>query len=423
MPSKPSEKTKSGLPTGVSAVHSSACATQRKESDGKGDCDCTPTFRAFVYDNRTKTKIRSTTFPTVKQAREWREDSRSLQRKGLLSAPSRLTFREVADEWLAGVKASPPKYVNRARKPYKPSATRHYEMDVRKYVLDDLGGVRMSDLRRTDIQALIDRLRGRGLQEGTVRNVITVVRVLFRHALERGYVEANPTVGFRLGTGNKRTRAAEPAEAAELIGVLPDTIRGIYTCAYYAGLRRGELRAIRWDDISLADRVITVRTAWDDKEGPVKPKSDASTDREVPIIAVLHDYLANLKATSGRDGQDFVFGFTATRVFEPSTVRMRAAKAWREANVVRAESGKTPLNPIGLHELRHSYVSMMHAAGVPLELIGDYCGHSTVHMTNQYRHLLKGHSDDSTMKADAYLALADSAAWIAQIESGEDAES
>jgi integrase len=290
---------------------------------------------------------------------------------------------------------------------------------LRKYVLDDLGGVRMGEIRRADIQALIDRLRGRGLSEGTVRNVITAVRVLFRHALERGYVEANPTLGFQLGSGNRRTRAATPAEAAELLAVLPDTIRGIYTVAAYAGLRRGELRAIRWDDIDLAARVITVRTAWDDIEGPVKPKSAASTDREVPIIGVLHDYLTNLKATSRRDGQDFVFGFTAERVFEPSTVRMRAAKAWEEANVVRAEWGKPPLVPIGLHELRHSYVSMMHAAGVPLERIGDYCGHSTVHMTNQYRHLLKGHGDDSTTKMDAYLARADSRGRIEQLESGE----
>lgn len=414
MQKQPTAKQKPGLPTGVSAVHSSACATQKKR--GTGDCDCTPTFRAFVYDRRTKSKIRSRTFPTVKQAQDWREDARSLQRKGLLSAPSRRTFREVADEWLAGAKASPPKYVNRARRPYKPSVTRHYEIDLRKYVLDDLGGARMSDIRRADIQALIDRLRGKGLSEGTVRNVITAVRVVFRHALERGYVEVNPTVGFRLGAGNRRTRSATPAETAELLAVLPDTIRGIYTTAAYAGLRRGELRAIRWDDIDLAARIITVRTAWDDKEGPVKPKSDASTDREVPIVAVLHDYLTGLRAASGRQGQEFVFGFTADSVFEPSTVRMRAAKAWKEANVIRAEWGKPALDPIGLHELRHSYVSMMHAAGVPLETIGDYCGHSGVHMTNQYRHLLKGHREDSTAKMDAFLARADSRARIEQLE-------
>ena len=414
MQSQPTAKQMSGLPTGVSAVHSSACATQKKQ--GKSDCDCTPTYRGFVYDRRTKAKIRSTTFPTIKQARDWREDSRSLQRKGLLSAPSRRTFREVADEWLAGAKASPPKYVNRARRPYKPSVTRHYEIDLRKYVLDDLGGVRMSDMRRADIQALIDRLRGRGLSEGTIRNVITATRVIFRHALERGYVEANPTAGFQLGSGNRRTRAATPAEAAELLAVLPDSIRGIYATAAYAGLRRGELRAIRWDDIDLASRVITVRTAWDDKEGPVKPKSEASTDREVPIVGVLHDFLTNLKASSGRDGRDFVFGFTADSVFEPSTVRMRAAKAWKEANVVRAEWEKPALVPIGLHELRHSYVSMMYAAGVPLETIGDYCGHSGVHMTSQYRHLLQGHREDSTKKFDDYLALADSRSRIEQLD-------
>jgi integrase len=49
------------------------------------------------------------------------------------------------------------------------------------------------------------------------------------------------------------------------------------------------------------------------------------------------------------------------------------------------------MGPIGLHECRHTYVSLMHAAGLSLERIGDYVGHSSAYMTDRYRHLLAGH--------------------------------
>jgi hypothetical protein len=48
------------------------------------------------------------------------------------------------------------------------------------------------------------------------------------------------------------------------------------------------------------------------------------------------------------------------------------------------------LVPIGLHECRHTFVSLMHAAGRSLEEIGDYVGHTSTYMTGQYRHLLDG---------------------------------
>lgn len=49
------------------------------------------------------------------------------------------------------------------------------------------------------------------------------------------------------------------------------------------------------------------------------------------------------------------------------------------------------LQPIKLHECRHTYVSLMHAAGLSLERIGDYVGHTSAYMTDHYRHLLEGH--------------------------------
>lgn len=57
----------------------------------------------------------------------------------------------------------------------------------------------------------------------------------------------------------------------------------------------------------------------------------------------------------------------------------------------------------------------MHAAGLTLEEIGDYVGHSSAYMTDRYRHLLEGHEDATRRKFDAYLSRSDTEARLRQI--------
>lgn len=412
----------SPLPTGIEARHSRQCEL----SNGGSRCTCEPSYRVTVYDKRAqvegrKRKIVRRTFSgkgALAAAKLWRADATSAKGRGKTIAPSRRTLREAAEEWLSGAEAEPPTVLNRSGHPYKPSVVRSYKHDLHEYVLDDLGGLRLSEVRRSDLQALVDRLVGKGLSGSKVRNIVIPVRVVFRHALERDEVTANPTSGLRLPNNvGRRERAASASEAAELLGALPDSLRPIYATAFYAGLRRGELRALRWDDVNLAKGIIQVRHSWDDYAGEITPKSEKGT-RTVPLTALLRDHLATLKAATGRDGRDFVFGATADRPFSPSHIRREALKAWAAANKERAKQGQPPLVPIELHSCRHTFVSLMHDAGLSLERIGDYVGHGSTYMTDRYRHLLAGHEQEAARMLDEYLARADTAARIEQIDGG-----
>ena len=406
----PRKRIPSKIPTGVLARHAASCPA----SKGSDDCTCTPSWRAWVYDRRTNRKIQKS-FATFAAAKAWREDARSLQRKGQLAAPSKRTLRDAADGWLAGAKADPPTNLNRSGRSYKPSALRGYEADLTTYVLPDLGATRLSDLRRGDLQALVDRLLGQRHSASKVRNVIVPVRVIFRHAIERDEVTTNPTTGLRLPNGiGRRERAASPSEAAELLASLPSEDRALWATAFYAGLRRGELRGLRWEDVDLAGGIINVRRAWDEVAGEIEPKSKGS--RTVPIAAVLRDYLTELKASTGRSGRDFVFGATSDRPFTPSHIRRKAAKAWEAENKKRAKRKRATLDPIGLHECRHTYVSIMADAGVSLERMADYVGHSSTYMTDRYRHLIKGHEAEAARALDEYLARSDTLARVSQLE-------
>jgi integrase len=389
---------------GIVERHSRACPSR---SGGQCSKPCQPSYEAWIWSPRDGRKIRRT-FPTPSAAKGWRTDALSALRRGTLKAPTRQTLDEASEAWIEGAKAGA--ILTRGGAPFKPSVTRGYEADLRRYVLPDLGALRLSELRRSDVQALVDRLVKKGKSASKIHNIVMPLRTVCRHALERDEIILNPTANLRLPmpTGT-RDRVATPSEAEELLDALPTEDRTLWAVAVYAGLRRGELRALRWSDVDLGENVVSVERSWDEKEGAVAPKSRKGT-RRVPIPGVLRRYLIEHKMRTGRDGEDLVFGSAADRPFTPSAIRKRALKAWAARNaeeVKRAEEeGREPqlLQPIGLHECRHTYVSLMHDAGFSLERIGDYVGHSSAYMTDAYRHLLDGHEAEAATRLDEYLA-------------------
>lgn len=107
------------------------------------------------------------------------------------------------------------------------------------------------------------------------------------------------------------------------------------------------------------------------------------------------------KATTGRSGSDLVFGRTATAPFVPSTVRAKALKAWKDL----------PLEPIGLHQARHTAASLMIAAGANAKALSVVMGHASIEITfNRYGHLMPGSEDEVGKRLAAYLAASSASA-------------
>lgn len=198
-----------------------------------------------------------------------------------------------------------------------------------------------------------------------------------------------------------RDRIAAPAEAAALLAALPAFERALYATAMYAGLRRGELRALAWSDVDLKAREIHVRRGWDDVEGEQDAKSDAAT-RDVPILRPLgRELAAHRLACPWTTG--LAFGRTPTVPFPTTSVSTRAAEAWKQANQHREPDDQ--LVRIGLHESRHTCASKFIAAGANPKVIQKIMGHANIAMTfDRYGHLMAGGLEEAAAAADAYLA-------------------
>jgi integrase len=401
-------ETKRNGRTGIVERHSLRCRSRTT-----GRCNCARSYEAWVFDRRSGLKIRMS-FPTLAAAKSWRVDALADVKAGRLAPPTRVLLADAMEEWLRGVEAGA--IAPRGGEVYKPSTARSYREKFELYLRPELGRLRLDEIRREDVQAMVDRLRARGVTPGTVRKVVTPLKAFYRYRVTRKRHPLNPTTDLELGPGGgRRERAADAAEAAELIAALRPEDRALWATACYGGLRLGELRALRWSDVDLASGVIHVHRGWDAKVGEIPPKSRKG-DRKVPILAVLRDLLAEQKARTGRDGEQFVFGQTPTTTFTPSYIRKRARMAWAAANEERESDRRPLLVPIGLHEMRRTFVSLLADNGIPLAEVGDYVGHSTVYMTDAYRSQFEKRATETARAMDEYLARADTASRLVQVD-------
>lgn len=377
--------------TGIRRTHSTGCPGR----DG-GRCRCDAGWEASVYLKRDDKKIRKT-FAREAEARSWRADALAALTRGGLRVPTRTTIKEAWEAWIEGAKAGTIR--NRSGDPFKPSALRAYSGAMRREVLPELGAVRLSELHRSDLQAFADKLQAKdrepaALSPSAIQVTLLPLRAIFRHAIDRDVVAVNPCSGLRLpAVRSRRERFVSVVEAEALIDAAPENERAIWATAMYAGLRLGELRALRAEDVDLATGIIRVERGWDPAEGAIELKSRAGR-RRVPVPGALRDHLTEHVARTGRTGSELMFGRSLAEPFTANGLQRHADEAWEEVELARV----TP------HELRHSYAAMMIAAGVNAKALQTFMGHAKITITlDQYGHLMPGSEEEAATLADAYV--------------------
>ncbi|HWH46133.1 MAG TPA: tyrosine-type recombinase/integrase [Thermoleophilaceae bacterium] len=371
---------------GIETRHARSC-----RSRNGGRCDCEPTYRPWVMQDGRRVRGRATS--SIMEARGWRKDAGIAIRRGRdVPQPAREAFEAVCRDWLDLARQG----VVRARSgdPYKPSAIRGYEQTLRLRVWPELGQEPIGDIRRADLQELVDRLVADGFAPATIQATVIPVKAVFRRQLALDHLKLNPTVGLVLpAVRGGRDRIADPQEARSLLEALPESDRALWATALYAGLRRGELQALRASDVDTQGGLLRVERGWDVKEGPIETKGKSK--RRVPIPAVLREHLLGQLLRTGRRGEDLFYGRTATLPFYPRHVTEAADAAWTEAKLKR----------ITLHECRHTFASLMIAAGVNAKALSTYMGHASIAITlDRYGHLMPGNEAEAAGLLDSYLA-------------------
>jgi integrase len=202
-----------------------------------------PSYEAFVFDPRQRRKIRKT-FKTPSAARQWRRDMlaklRVTPENVPLHDPRQLEVAML--EWLAGCRSGAIK--SKRGLNYSAATLAGYERNLRNYVFPALGTKKVTSVTDRDIQALVEELNEKGKHGRTVRNVIVPVEAFYFR--NRKTVPLNPCRDIDLPDATPRERrVAAPEDAFALLDALKDAdTRSTYALAFFAGLRRGEIRAL-----------------------------------------------------------------------------------------------------------------------------------------------------------------------------------
>lgn len=196
--------------------------------------------------------------------------------------------------------------------------------------------------------------------KGVVRFLSDAEEVALREALAARV--ARLTAGRESGNAWRTERSREP------LPPLRDHLSPMVLVSLNTGLRRGELFALRWRDVDLERRVLTVKGAT----------SKAGTTRHLPLS---DEAWAELKAWKPDDAKpaDLIFpGRTGGQFY---TLKTAWATLLREAGVPSFR----------WHDLRHTFASKLVMAGVDLNTVRELLGHSDIKMTLRYAHLAPSH--------------------------------
>jgi integrase len=362
-------------------------------------CNCTPSYWGKVWDKSAR-KERATSFlPSPSAARNAREDLLGELRAGRVPASESIHVKAAVELFLQAVHegAALTKHGRR----YKPSAVRDLQGALENYVVPALGSKQIGQVRRRDVQHLVDQLAPT-LSGSRVRSVVNAIHSIYRWAQAREIVYHDPAALVQLPAmeSQPRNRVATPKELGTLLDALALSDALPYALAAYATARRAEIRHARVSDVDLGGGVLYLGV---DEHG----RKSRAARRAVPIVKPLAIMLRRSLLERGRPtgapllcpGQKPGGHNSGMLSFE--ALQHRADEAWEEAGLMR----------ITAHECRHTCATWLDAAGVRPIVVSELMGHAAprrqagaAQITQErYTHTLPDDLERAKAQLDAFL--------------------
>jgi integrase len=297
-------------------------------------------------------------------------------------------FRQVVEEWLT------------KGKPRKPRTVELYRSMVATWLSPWLDRP-VGSIGYADVSGVVAQMRTAGRTPQTIHNVFNVVHGVLGYAWDAGYIAANPAARVRRNLparnehdpAERRPLTTEQVQA--LAALLPEPYGLVVRFAAYSGLRAGEVAGLRVKRVNVLRHEVRVEETVVRLGGtlvPGTPKSKRSR-RTVEVSPVLARELGGYIGARGFGPDAYVFGNDDG---SPMNVQVFYRTHYRRARV------KIGRPDITIHHLRHTYASLMAAAGVDMLEVSRSMGHQNFAFTaNVYGHLF-------TEKSPARAALLDS---------------
>jgi len=292
---------------------------------------------------------------------------------------------------------------------------------VNRHLIPNLGQIRLRDLRPQHIASYCSKAVSKGLSNRTILHHFRLLHKALNDGVKLGLVSVNPCDGVNSPNPvDKEMKCLSPEHVGKFLFAAQNTPWPFYYLFYtmlFTGLRRSEILALTWENIDLDLCFLSVTHTLHKLSGGrysiTQPKTRKSR-RQValpPSLGLLlreyKDKVQTQRLLLGRalTEPDFVFAHPDGRPLDPSTATHMFRKVLQRAG----------LKDLRLHDLRHSYASLMLAAGVNVKVISESMGHANISITlDTYGHLLPGMTRTAAESFDKLLK-----PWISEKNVGK----
>ncbi|WP_157225341.1 MULTISPECIES: site-specific integrase [Gordonia] len=327
------------------------------------------------------------TFHTERDARTFLAETQAEVAKGTYVAASSTTVRQAVTDWLD-------------TRQVQPTTLASYTV-VLQALADERGDVPLQKLSEADVVRTVRRLRagespGRKVWKARSCNLLlTLTKAVLESEKRQGRVVRNVAADIR--PMEKDAQTAKTLTHAQMLTVLDHKCRDqhLWTLALH-GLRRGEIAGLRWENVDLDGKTISIvetRVAVGKDVQVSTPKSKQSR-RTLPlpddVVAVLKRARRNQRAERLAAGAKYESGaYVACDELGAAYHPDKLSRDWR-AMLADLDIGR-----VRLHDARHTCGTLMHLRGVPITVIAAWLGHSSAAFTMA----TYTHSQDEALKA------------------------
>jgi len=208
----------------------------------------------------------------------------------------------------------------------------------------------------------------------TVNRELACLKHMYNKAIEWGYIKSNPVKSVKLlKEPPGRLRYLRPDEVKELLDACNGYLRSIVITALNTGMRKGEILALKWEDVDLENRKIAVR----------KPKNNEI--RVIPVNQTLYDELSRL---SEQPNSEYVFSNGEGQRF--GDIKKGFSLALKRAGIT----------DFHFHDLRHTFGSHLVMQGIDLKTVQQVMGHKEIETTMRYSHLSPEYVQEAIARLD-----------------------
>ena len=334
--------------------------------------------------------------------------------KGTYIEPSKLTFGDYLCEWLKAREADN----------LSPTTLRRYAQIIELRLIPKLGMLPLEKLRPVHLQKFMREVAEEGrldrkngpLSHDSIRYHYRVLHKALEDAVKMQLLPYNPADAVTLPKPPQELEAEDTKEEVQVLTAeeVETMLKAAKNTPYYhllfvavrTGLRRGELLGLRWQDIDLKARKLSVKRAlaYTPQKGkffklPKNKKSRRTIDISREVIEALKDLKKNQAEAKLFYGphykdQGLVFCQSDGEPMHPDTL-----SSWFPEFLERI--GLPRLN---FHCLRHTHASLLLQAGVDIKVISERLGHSSIRITYDiYSHLMPGMQKNAVDKLEALL--------------------